>query len=113
MNMSLPYDHFASMTPEEIRNFDIFASTPNSPQGLILEVDLEVSSELHEMHNDLPMAPEHLNISYDMLSPYSKKLCNKFELKNNLPAEKLTPSFYPKKNYVEHCLNLYSTCNKD
>ncbi|GFT07975.1 c2H2-type domain-containing protein, partial [Nephila pilipes] len=106
MSMSLPFDHFAWMTPEEIQTFDIFRTTPDSPQGFILEVDLEIPSALHNEHNDLPMAAEHLNISYDMLSPYSKRLCDHFQLKNTLPAKKLTPNFYPKKNYVVHYLNL-------
>ncbi|GBM31059.1 hypothetical protein AVEN_46492-1 [Araneus ventricosus] len=106
MNMSLPYDHFAWMTSEEVQTFDIFGTTPDSPQGFILEVDLEIPPSLHDEQNDLPMAPEHLNITYDMLSPYSKRLCDQFQLKNTLPAKKLTPNFYPKKNYVVHYLNL-------
>ncbi|GFU06196.1 c2H2-type domain-containing protein [Nephila pilipes] len=106
MNMSLPFDHFAWMTPEEIQTFDIFSTTPDSLQSFILEVDLEIPSALHDEHNDLPTAAEHLNISYDMLSPYSKRLCDHFQLKNTLPAKKLTPNFYLKKNYVVHYLNL-------
>ncbi|GFQ67694.1 c2H2-type domain-containing protein [Trichonephila clavata] len=74
MNMPLPYTNFAWMTPDEIQSFDIFGTTPDSPQGYILEVDLEIPTSLHDEHNDLPMAPEHLNITYDLLSPYSKRL---------------------------------------
>ncbi|GFT34415.1 uncharacterized protein NPIL_177641 [Nephila pilipes] len=62
------------MTPEEKQTFDIFSTTPDSPQGFKLEVDLEFPTTLHDEHNDIPMAAEHLNISYDMLSPYSKLL---------------------------------------
>ncbi|GFQ66979.1 uncharacterized protein TNCT_11831 [Trichonephila clavata] len=76
MNMPLPYTNFAWMTPDEIQSFDIFGTTPDSPQGYILEVDLEIPTSLHDEHNDLPMAPEHLNITYDLLSPYSKRLCD-------------------------------------
>ena len=30
----------------------------NSSTGYILEIDLEYSKELHDLHNDYPLAPE-------------------------------------------------------
>ena len=36
--------------------------------GYFLEVDLEYPEELHELHNDSPLAPEKLAVSSDMLS---------------------------------------------
>ena len=42
--------------------------------GYFLEVDLEYPDELHELHNDYPLAPEKLAVSSDMLSNYCKKL---------------------------------------
>ena len=35
--------------------------------GYILEVDLEYSKELHELHNDYPLAPEKPAVFSDML----------------------------------------------
>ena len=43
-------------------------------EGDLLEIDLEYSNELHELHNDYPLAPEKLAVSSDMLSKYCKKL---------------------------------------
>lgn len=40
--------------------------------GYILEVDLDYPEKLHESHNSFPLAPEHLNITQDILSPYAK-----------------------------------------
>ena len=43
--------------------------------GYFLEVDLEYPDELHELHNDYPLAPEKLAVTNDMLSNYCKKNC--------------------------------------
>ena len=48
-------------------NFDVNSNTENSPIGYILEVDQEYRDELHEPHNDYPLAPEKFEILYDML----------------------------------------------
>ena len=42
----------------------------DSKKGLILEVDLEDSHELHDSHNDYPLAAEKINVSKNMLSNY-------------------------------------------
>ena len=43
-----------------------------SDGGYILEVDLEYHKELHELHNDYPLAPEKLTVTNDILSNYCK-----------------------------------------
>ena len=40
---------------------------------MILEVDLEYPKELHELHNDYPLAVEKIKVTKEMLSPYCKK----------------------------------------
>ena len=42
--------------------------------GYFLEVELKYPDELHELHNDYPLAPEKLAVPSDMLSNYCKKL---------------------------------------
>ena len=39
----------------------------------ILEVDLEHPDELHQLHNDYPLASEKVEISQNMLSNYYQK----------------------------------------
>ena len=39
-----------------------------------MEVDLYYPKELHEKHNDYPMAPEKIKIEEEMLSPYSLEI---------------------------------------
>ena len=40
---------------------------PNSKKGWILEVDLEYPEELHDWHNDYPLAPEKKAIGSDKI----------------------------------------------
>ena len=39
-------------------NFDVNSISEKSPIGYILEVDLKYPNELHELHNDYPLAPK-------------------------------------------------------
>ena len=52
-----------------------------SPIGYFLETDLEYPEELHELHNDFPLAPEKIAVSSDMLSKHCKKIADKYEIK--------------------------------
>ena len=49
--------------------------------GYFLEVDLEYPDELHELHNDFPLAPKKIATSSDMLSKYCKKIADEYEIK--------------------------------
>ena len=57
------------------------------------------------MHNDYPLAPEKLAISYDMLSDYCRKIADEFEIKVG-DVKKLIPNLGNKTNYVFHYKNL-------
>ena len=74
--------------------------------GYALEVDLWYPDDLHEAHNDYPLAPEHLEITPDMLSPYSKHLLEKLGKKPAQNNKKLVPNLMNKKNYIVHYRNL-------
>ena len=76
-----------------------------SPIGHFLEVDLEYSDRLHELHNDYPLGPEKLAVSSDMLSKHGKKIADKYEIKV-VDVKKLTPNLGNKSNYVVHYRNL-------
>ena len=76
-----------------------------SPIGYFLEVDLEYSDKLHELHNDYPLAPEKLVVSSDMLSEYCKRIADKYDIKVG-DVKKLIPNLGNKTNYVLHYRNL-------
>ena len=69
----LHYDGFKWL--KNVNNFDVNSISEKSPVGYIIEVDLEYPKKLHVLHNDYPLAPEKLAISYDILSNYCKKHC--------------------------------------
>lgn len=77
MSKQLPTHGFKWMSDDELTNWK---SIP-----CILEVDMEYSTDLHDLHNDYPLAPESITI---------KKV------------DKLVPNLNDKKNYVVHYENL-------
>ena len=79
--------------------------TDDSDKGLILEVDLEYPKELHDLHNDYPLAPEKVKVERDMLSTYCVKIADKFNMPSGL-VEKLIPTLGNKEKYVLHYRNL-------
>ena len=80
MSKPLPIDCFRFMNNEEMKNWE---SMP-----CILEVDLTYPENLHDLHNDYPLAPERVTVN---------------------KVEKLIPNLNDKKNYVIHheTLKLY------
>jgi len=93
---------FRLLTPQEISQLNIEHIPADSPTGYVIECDLEYPAYLHEDHLDYPLAPEHLTISSDMLSPFAQSM-----LKPNwTPIKKLIPNLQNKKNYVTHYRNL-------
>ena len=98
-----PYGRFKWL--KNIDKFDIMSINDKSPIGYFLEVDLEYPEELHELHNDLPLAPEKIAVSSDMLSKYCKKIADKYEIKVG-DVKKLISNLGNKTNYVVHYRNL-------
>ena len=75
----LPYGEFKWV--KSVDTFDVNSVSKNSHYGYILEVDLEYPDELHNLHNNHPLDPEKLKVTYDMLSDYSKKIAGKYIIK--------------------------------
>jgi len=81
-------------------NFDFRSVWHDDDTGYILEDDLQYPIELHDSHSDLPLAPEHLKVTPDMLSDYSNGD------KNFRGQVAHTPNLYDKKKYVLYLKNL-------
>ena len=104
----LPMSGYEWLTEKEITNFDLSQIDEDGEIGYGLEVDLEYPAELYELHNDLPLAPENINIFYDDLSPYSKACLQATCQTNPLryKSQKLCGTFQSKEKYFTHIKNL-------
>ena len=80
MSRKLPTHGFKWMSKDSLAHWE--------NMSCILEVDLEYPHDLHDLHNDYPLAPERLEVN---------------------GVTKLIPNFYDKKKYVMHyeALKLY------
>jgi hypothetical protein len=87
------------------RFYDIQNVNSSDDRGYILEVDLEYPENLHDLHNEYPLAPENIKITKNMLSPYCKDLLNKLDTRH-VSTSKLTPNLMNKTKYVLHIENL-------
>ena len=105
MSQYLQTGNFKWMTDKEISKIDLGKYKKDGEKGLILEVDLEYPRELHDMHNDYPVAPEKVKVTKNMLSDYCKKIAEKYNISIGL-VSKLIPTLRDKKEYVLHYRNL-------
>ena len=66
---------------KNVRSFDVMSIIEETLTEYFRKVDLEYPDELHELHNDYPLAPEKLAVSSDMLSNFCKRIADKYEKK--------------------------------
>ena len=106
MIQKLPYRSLKwadKITEDDIMNYD------NGRTGFILEVDLEYPKELHELHNDYPLAPEVMNVKANMLSEKQVeiyKLINGSKEPKDEKTNKLILNLSDKNKYVVHIRTL-------
>ncbi|XP_068684554.1 uncharacterized protein [Montipora foliosa] len=105
MSQYLPTGGFKWLAKNQIDKIDLAKYKEDSKKGLILEVDLEYPKELHDLHNDYPLAAEKVKVNKDMLSNYCQEIANKFKVSTGL-VHKLIPTLSNKEKYVLHYRNL-------
>ena len=77
----------------------------DSSTGYILKVDLDYPQELHDIHNDYPLAPGKIKIPKEWLSDYSLDIGNAHNITRGT-VEKLVSNLMNENNYVIHYRNL-------
>ena len=91
------------ITEDDIINYN------NGRTVYILEVDLEYPKELHDLHNDYPLAPEVMNVKANMLSEKQVeiyKLINGSKEPKDEKTKKLILNLNEKSKYVVHIRTL-------
>ena len=105
MSEYLPYGGFKWVKVNNEAVNTILNKSDISLYGYFLDVDLDYPEELHDSHNDFPMAAEKIKIEDDMLSPYYSEIKKEYDIKTG-GINKLAPNLMPKKNYAVHYRNL-------
>ena len=108
MSQYLPRSNFKWMSEKEIKKINFAKYKENGKTGLILEVDLEFPQELHDLHNDYPLAPEKVKVLKNMLSGYCKKIAEKYNISIGL-VSKLIPMLRDKKKST-YCTIVTFSC---
>ena len=98
MSQYLPINYFKWVKDIDKIKKKLMKIKSNSSIGYILEVDLEYLKELHDIHNDYPLAPEKINIQKEFLSNYCLNIANEHNI--NIGSVKLVPNLKDKNNYV-------------
>ena len=91
MSQKLPVDNFEWIKDTSQFNEDFIKNyNEESDEGYFLEVDVQYTEKLHELHNDLPFLPERMKIE---------------------KVEKLVANLHDKTEYVNHIRNLEQELN--
>lgn len=105
MTEPLPERDFRLLSPEEVETFNLASTSDFGSTGYFLEVDIEYPDELHDLHSDYPVCPEVRKIDENELSPYTKSLAQKLDVKPS-SYSKLVCDLNDKTKYVVHYRNL-------
>ena len=105
MSQALPTGDFKWMSVDKIDNLDLDKYKNDSGKGLILEVDLDYPENLHDLHNDFPLAPKQVCVRENMLSNYCERIREKYNISIG-QVHKLIPNLSKKRNYVLYYRNL-------
>ena len=79
MSEYLPYEGFKWVKVNNKVVNRVLNKSNNSLYGYFLEVDLDYPENVHDKHNDLPMAPEIIKVSEKMLAPIQLEIKNNYD----------------------------------
>ena len=107
------YADFEWMSAEEIEVIEtelkkaVYTSLEDEQEkGYFFEISADYPRELHDFHNEYPMAPEHMTVNLEMLNPIQATIRSKYNMPRRSEQTKLIPNLKSKKRYVVHYRNL-------
>ena len=83
MIQHLPTTDYKWEKPEKFDETVIQMLGDTDDKGYIFEVDLDYPEELHDAHNDYPLACESFQVQTDMLSEHQKNVLKIIDSKHN------------------------------
>ena len=105
MVVPMPIGGFRWMERNEIDAINWLAQTEEQPIGYTVECDLDYPPELHDAHNDYPLAPEKIQVNYNCLSEQQVVISRTYGLTRSSTC-KLMPNLMNKRYYVCDYMNL-------
>ena len=105
MSEALPIGDFRWLNEDVCSQIDWLQQLDDQDYGFIVECDLDYPQNLHDLHNDYPLAPERLTVETEMLSDEQATIRAKYEM-THAHYTKLVPNLMNKTNYTCHYRNL-------
>ena len=102
MSNPLPVGNFQFLPENAVENFDLLSIPPDNKTGYIVECDLTYPDHFHSLHTDYPLAPKHLTVDAEMLSPFASQFADK----TWISSKKLIPNLLNKTKCVTYYRNL-------
>ena len=107
MVQPIAFKGFRWMEEAEFSKIDWQVQTPEQATGFYLECDLEYPKEIHDAHNDYPLAPERLVIRQEALSDQQNQIVKCYNIpRSAMTQTKLIPNLMDKTLYTLHYQNL-------
>jgi len=109
MKYPMPTGGFRWLTRKEIDSIDWQAQTIDQPIGYTVVCDLEYPKELHDSHNDYPLAVERLQVNYNCISEKQVEINRTYRMARNSHCSKLMPNLMDKRQYTcdYYCLKRF------
>jgi hypothetical protein len=103
----LPTGDFCFLNKAEVAAFDVKKMLRDPATSYILDVDLNYPKELHDAHDDYPLAPETISIPTDALSHRQRIFMRTSSTRRpKRGTKKLCTTLTNKRRYVVHAENL-------
>ena len=106
MSQYLPLSDFEWVDLDELVKIDWLAQDDEQAKGYIVKVDMEYPAELHDLHNDYPLAPQRIQVRADWLSNKMLEIRANYKIPRGESNSKLIPNLMDKFDYVIHYRNL-------
>ena len=106
MSQPQPKGDYKWLSQQEIAAIDWRTQTVDQPRGYMVECDLDYPAELHEEHNDYPLAAERMIVNYECLSQKQIEINRCYNMSRGNKTTKLIPNLLDKRHYICDYLNL-------